>query len=409
VAVDAGLMTRAWTELLAGALELTPRGGHVLLRGAIEGLADHGLARVDLVCDGARWEGDGVEEILDRFSPLLSADLSWVLDVFLLHGGTLAVSGEPEVSFTLSLPTLSGAQSAPDGVFSEQPMEEGSAATDVRPTVLVVEDDPGQRALLRHHLEPRYEVLEAEDGLQALDMVLSRPPDLILADVMMPVLDGLSLCRTIKTDATTSHIPVVLLTAKAAREHRWEGFQAGADEYVSKPVEWDELLMRIRNLLATVHRIRAHQRALPSEWPAVVLRPVEGAIDAPAREFLEAAYSAIKERLDDPDLSVDVLAAAVFTSRSNLYRRFEAILGRSPMDVVWQVRMEQASLMLRKSAEPVTEIAYAVGFKSVAHFSRRFKSHFGMPPSTFRSHYQGAEGPPGGDDPTDPSSDPTRP
>jgi CheY-like chemotaxis protein len=260
-----------------------------------------------------------------------------------------------------------------------------SDATDAdRPTVLVVDDNADIRAFVRRHLASTYRVVEAADGADGLDQARDLTPDCIVADVMMPRMDGIAMLDALRSDAATDFIPVVLLTARAALEDKMEGLDAGADDYLTKPFRPDELQTRIRNLLAQRMRLRERFQAEASEAED----PSE-ADDAPP--FLQEVAAVIRERIGDEDLTVNTLAEAVGVSRSTLYRELGTVTEASPAELIWQVRLQQARTLLEDGAGNVSEVAYGVGFKSVSHFSRRFRDRFGTPPSAVPAGTSNAE------------------
>ena len=263
------------------------------------------------------------------------------------------------------------------------------------PKVLLVEDQPDIRAYIRRHVEKAgYRVAEAADGQAGLEAARALVPDLIVSDVMMPRLDGLGLCRALKAHAETDFIPVVLLTAKAAPEDRLAGIRALADAYLAKPFAPDELVALIANRIAVRQRLRERfrqegtalvlgegdsQEAAPSALPALVPSAVE--VDSAEAAFVASVREAIEAELADEDFSVERLAAAVGLSRSQLHRRLRDVLGQTPSEAIRTMRLERALQLLEAGAGTVSEVAYAVGFKSVSHFSNSFQRHHGRRPS----------------------------
>ena len=246
-------------------------------------------------------------------------------------------------------------------------------------TVMVVDDNAYVRAYLRRHLSSSYRVLQAADGKEALECAREALPDLIVSDVMMPLMDGLSLCRAIKADPETDFIPVILLTAKASIDSKVEGLETGADDYLTKPFNVRELKVRIANLIESRHKLIARFR---TEDPALTL-PFSQPSSPRDESFLEEVRTVITNRLGDEDFDVEELASEVGQSRSSLYRRFESLLSQSPLELIWDMRLRQASQMLKACEGTVSEVAYSVGFKSVSHFSKKFRNQFGTSPSSF--------------------------
>ncbi|MGD8377933.1 MAG: response regulator, partial [Acidobacteriota bacterium] len=256
-----------------------------------------------------------------------------------------------------------------------------------RTTVLIVDDNPDLRRYLRRHLLPSYRVREAADGRAALDSAREVLPDLVVADVMMPVMDGMALCDAIKTDPELDFIPVILLTARASEESKLEGLATGADDYLTKPFSTRELSARIENLIRQRRRLR--ERFAAGHGAPLPAGTVSGS-DGPGekdRAFLDALETTIRGKIEDEELTVDDLAREVGQSRRTLYRRVEELTGTSPMALIWKVRLEEAARLLSERAGNVGEVGYAVGFRSVSHFSRKFREHHGESPSAWRARH----------------------
>ena len=254
------------------------------------------------------------------------------------------------------------------------------------PTVLIVDDNADIRTYLKSILQGKYRVLEAEDGKSGLDMAREHVPDLIVSDVMMPVMNGLEFCQQVKKDGISSHIPVILLTARALEKHQIEGYESGADAYITKPFSPELLLARIENLLQSRHQLKdlwamkpaAESVAATSPEPAVAATsPIENA-------FISQFKSIVEERLTDSNLSVEDLATAMGLSRVQLYRKVKALTGSSPVDLLRKARLAQAQKLLQESALSVSEIAYQVGFASPSYFTKCYKDEFGTVPGEAR-------------------------
>jgi len=221
--------------------------------------------------------------------------------------------------------------------------------------------------------------VEAVDGRRALEAIASRVPDLIVSDLMMPVLDGLELCRRIKEDPELDFVPVILLTAKASVESRIAGLVTGADDYLAKPFDSRELLARVDNLIASRRRLMQRLAERAESVPAPPLQDAQ--LD---REFVRTVLEVIDHRLDDETLDVDELARELGQSRRTLYRRLEEA-GLSPAELILLHRLDRAAALLASGKGKVSEVAYAMGFRSVSHFSRRFRERYGKSPSQVRA------------------------
>ena len=254
------------------------------------------------------------------------------------------------------------------------------------PTVLIVDDNADIRTYLRSILQGKYRVLEAEDGKSGLDMAREHVPDLIVSDVMMPVMNGLEFCQQVKKDGISSHIPVILLTARALEKHQIEGYESGADAYITKPFSPELLLARIDNLLQSRHQLKDLWTMKPAaETVAVTSTAAAVAATNPIEDaFISQFKSIVEERLADSYLSVEDLATAMGLSRVQLYRKVKALTGSSPVDLLRKARLAQAQRLLQESTLSVSEIAYQVGFASPSYFTKCYKDEFGTVPGEAR-------------------------
>jgi len=282
------------------------------------------------------------------------------------------------------------APSTPDGNPAASPDED-------RTTVLVIDDNSVICTLVRTHLEPEYRVEEAHDGAEGYTLARTLLPDLVITDVMMPEVDGFELCRKIKEDPDIDHVPVVFLTARANLEDKVEGLDVGADAYLTKPFEPEELIARTENLIATRQTLResfqerggaaeggADDRASDGhggvENAKAALPPT-----AEATSLQDQIEEAIAEHLTEPDFGVSELAAATALSASQLRRRMKELYDRTPVQLIRRRRLEAGARLLQEQGDvTIGEVAYAVGFNSQSYFSRSFRDEFGVPPSQYR-------------------------
>lgn len=247
-----------------------------------------------------------------------------------------------------------------------------------RPTVLIAEDNPDIVEYLRSCLESNYELLITYDGQAGIARAIEEVPDLIVSDVMMPVKDGFELCETLKTDERTSHIPIILLTAKADQESRLQGLTRGADAYLAKPFDKDELNVRLEQLLALRRRLQERYRdleALPYSDDEAIQQE-----DA----FLQKVRREVEKNIDDEDMSIAGLARAIGVSRAQLHSKISALTGRSPSVFVRTIRLHRAKELLKNSGLNISQIAFEVGFRDPAYFSRTFSEEFGYSPKEAR-------------------------
>lgn len=245
------------------------------------------------------------------------------------------------------------------------------------PTLLIVDDNADIRSYLRTILQPHYQLLEAADGKEGLRMSHEQVPDLIVSDVMMPVMNGLEFCHEVKADFLTSHVPVVLLTARALSKHQIEGYQSGADAYITKPFNADVLLARISNLLK-------NRTLLHDLWSKEEQQEKKQTV-AKEDPFICRFKAVVEERMADSDLSVEDIGAEMHLSRAQLYRKVKALTGKSPVDLLRKARLSRAQGMLADTSLSVSEIAYQVGFTSPSYFAKCFKDEYGKVPGEARN------------------------
>jgi CheY-like chemotaxis protein/AraC-like DNA-binding protein len=242
------------------------------------------------------------------------------------------------------------------------------------PIILIAEDHPDVRAYVAERLGGQYQLLEAANGQQALDLALEHTPDLILTDLMMPVMDGSELTRRLKADVRTNHIPVVMLTAKGDRTDRIGGIETGAEAYLTKPFDAGELRATLANLLA-------QRRILQEKFAKqTMLEAPKDAVVHMEDKFMKQVLAAIEENLDDEGFGVEQLASAVAMSRSNLFRKLEALLGKSPVQLLRERRLLRAKHLLESGAGNSTEVAYMTGFQSLSYFAKCYQEMFGEAP-----------------------------
>jgi len=330
-----------------------------------------------------------------------------------LHNGTITAQSEQGVRtvFRVNLPlsTVNGQRTTDSGqqttVSSEQTIVNGQRTTDGialtvdrRPltvdldtvdkgtvdkeTILIVEDNADLRLYIRDILGDTYRMVDAKNGKVGLEMALELLPDLVVSDVMMPVMDGMEMCHSLKNDERTSHIPIVLLTALSADEMKLKGLKTGADDYVTKPFNADLLLARIENLIETRHRLQQKfQHAL-----VVVsnkLEPKEMVTNVGDEKLLKKAMELVEQNIDNLDFGIQEFVEGMNISRRGVYAKIKAITGQSVSDFIKSIRLRRAAQLLLTKEFTVSEICYMVGFQSRTHFHENFKAQFAMTPTEF--------------------------
>lgn len=405
VRADPDRLEKVLYNLLSNALKFAP-GGTV----AVTLARDGGWARIDVEDDGVGISEEALPHVFDRFyrSPRGEArryegsgiGLALTRELVELHGGEISVTSVEGrgTRFTVRLPLAVGADAPaprwadevrgrpawmPSGGPAElATVEDPDALADLAAAdsalVLVAEDNREMRVYVRACLEESFRVVEAGDGTAAFEMAKDLVPDLVVADVVMPGIDGYELVRRLRAEPLTSHVPVVMLTAQAEEDSRLEGLESGVDDYLTKPFSQRELHARVANLVALRRLLRERYARAP------VIRPSEVEATSVDQAFLASVVAAVEEHMEDPDFSVETLAATVHISTSQLTRKLRALIDQTPGRLIRSFRLQRAADLLQAGAGNVATIAYRLGFSDQAHFSRSFKKQFGVPPSEYR-------------------------
>ncbi len=393
-------------NLLSNAIKFTPPFGRVSVK-LHRVAADSPFVRITVEDSGIGIDERSLPNIFDRFYQVgdspgrpvngTGIGLSLVKELVELHGGRIEVTSSPGTGtiFTLSLPQRHAnahVAPAPAAVIEEIPAEqtESFTSTPTEPshpivvhdhTVLVVEDNEEVRRFIVGILAQFYQVLEAKNGREGVAVATDTIPDLIISDVMMPEMDGNEYCRTIKSDDRTSHIPVILLTAKAGIESRLEGLEFGADDFLAKPFHGKELLTRIRNLIQVRKQL---QLKYSESGNGVANPPMEN-------RFITKLKEVIEEHIDQ-EFSVDDLARAIGMSRTQIHRKLKALTGQSTTQFIRRYKLDKALVILQAGDLNVSEVAFRLGFSSLAYFSTSFAQHHGYAPSEAGKRSSGGTG-----------------
>jgi len=255
---------------------------------------------------------------------------------------------------------------------------------DTKPLLLIVEDNDDLRSYIRSYLTKDYQISEASDGEMGFEKSIEKIPDLVVSDVMMPKMDGFELCKKLKTDERTSHIPVILLTARAGKESKMEGLEIGADDFITKPFDVDELLIRIKNLIKQRNELQDQflKNAEIIGLSQLMGLPASG-ISSMDQKFLKRAVDTVEEHLDDFEFSVDQFTNEMAVSQMQLYRKLKALVNLSANEFIRSIRLSHSAQLIKQKSDNIAQISYAVGFNNPSYFAECFKKQFGVSPSEY--------------------------
>ncbi|WP_430932072.1 hybrid sensor histidine kinase/response regulator transcription factor [Saccharicrinis sp. 156] len=407
-------MDKVMFNLLSNAFKYTAKGGRIEI--TLDRLCDdenEEYAKIEVKDNGEGIPQHEVEKVFDRFYQADSTvsykgtgiGLSLTKELVLLHKGKITVESKlgEGTCFKIFLPLgknhFTQKDMLSDSKMKEHPVMldstefekidepkeditielETSIAESDKPLLLIVEDEPDIRKYIRSCFSPSlYSILEAKNGSEGLKLVETEGPDIIISDVMMPVMDGLELTRKLKEDIRYCHIPVVLLTAKSSLEHLLEGLEEGADSYIAKPFNKEHLQLRVKKLLEAQEKIREkYQEPLQ-------LKKEEKGMSRMDKKFLSRISNLIIENKYDSKVNVEELSKQMGLSRVHLYRKIKKITGVSVSEFVTQTKLKESLILLKNSESTIAEIAYKVGFSTPSYFTKCFKDQFEMSPSDYR-------------------------
>ena len=396
MAVDAEKMERVYFNLLSNAFKFTPENGTITVTLSTLTKEEGGrYARLVVADTGSGISVQHIRHIFDRFYQIdvnhagSGIGLALAKAFVELHGGEItvdSVEGKGTV-FTVDIPMTVVEEPSADLVQEpritqqtvveelEDMETEEQIPDENKECILIIDDNADVRDYVKSLLKEEYTVIEAPDGRAGLKKAMKYVPDAIICDVMMPVMDGLECCRKLKTELQTSHIPVMLLTACSLDEQRIQGFECGADSYISKPFNSKLLLVRLRNLMDNHKRLKqffGDKTTLSKESVSDV-----------DKGFVDRFRELIEENLADSELSVEDLGSKMGLSRVQLYRKIKALTNYSPNELVRIARLKKAASLLASSEKTISEITYEVGFTSPSYFTKCYKEYFGESPTDF--------------------------
>lgn len=429
VVADKEKLARIVFNLLSNALKYTPSGGDIYVSLKDAGASDASsvnslpidkLLRIDVRDTGKGISKEETQKVFERFFQAKGAasgtgiGLALVKSFVDLHHGVAKVESElgKGADFIVILPRLQEAEGKvihndEEGVDNSvntlvsddkkiinesvsQYIDDGNKhggklqqviSADNKPTLLIIDDNNDIRQYERTLLQDEYFILEASDGKEGLEIAKKEVPDLVVCDVMMPVMDGLEFTEQLKTHTATSHIPVIMLTAKNLEEHRAEGYEHGADSYITKPFHSKVLLARIENLLKQRKLLKNVYQSSPSAEKEIE----ESHLDDRDKQFIKQLQSIIQKNLGDSDFGVEEIGKQIGLSRVQLYRKVKAMTGSSVVDLLRKARLAKAHRLLESRSMSISEVAYEVGFSAPSYFTKCFKDEYGILPGDVNS------------------------
>jgi signal transduction histidine kinase/ligand-binding sensor domain-containing protein/DNA-binding response OmpR family regulator len=409
VVFDPDKMEKVFYNLVSNAFKFTSANGEIKVSTKI---IDSSTVEIKVKDHGIGIPADRLSYIFNRFYQVDSSStrehegtgigLALTKELVELHKGKITVNSKvgEETEFIINLPLgdlkIEKEQivefpadkfsliNSNDSEITETHHESGNlhpASEDKKEIILIVEDNSDVRAYIHEQLENDYKVIEARNGEEGILKAQDEIPDLIITDVMMPKMNGYQFSRQIRGDEKTSHIPIIMLTAKAGLDDKLEGLETGIDAYLTKPFSAKELKVRVKNLISQREQLRKRFSK------SIVIKPSEVSAVSVDQIFLEKTIKIIEKHFEDEKFNVDKLAEEVYMSVSQLNRKLNALIGQPPGNLIRSLRLQRAADLLKQNAGSVAEICYKVGFNDHAYFSRAFKKQFGCSPSDYKNRH----------------------
>ncbi len=415
--IDLNNFDKVLLNVLSNAFKYTPESGTITVslstgrnetaRGALKNYFE-----ITVTDTGIGIDNDKIEQIFERFYQInndvtqsnfgTGIGLHLAKSLVILHHGTIKAEsreGENGTRFVIRLPLGSNHLKADELENPEEPSTRVATSTtlpeipeDHQPTdspkvkpksryrILIVEDEDEIRRYIRDELNTDFRISECTNGREALDFILREKPDLVISDVMMPEMDGMTLCRKMKQNLNTSHIPVILLTAKSKAEDRLEGLEIGADAYIIKPFNTELLRSTISNLISNRERLKgkfAGEKQVDEKIEKIEKKSNDEIL-------MEKIMKIVNENLANPELNVEMLAAGVGMSRVHMHRKLKELANQSARDFIRTIRLKQAASLLTEKNLTISEVAYATGFSNLSHFSNSFRDFYGVSPTEYK-------------------------
>lgn len=401
---DPEMLERITYNLLSNAFKYTPTGGNISVTVSTiassriqitftdsgKGMSEHELSHVfeDFYQANVHYSGTGI-------------GLAVVKAFVDMHHGQIGMESRPNQGTTVRVvlpqrqegPLTSELERSPiidnlkQGAIlaASQSIMEGkntSMEKDEKPTLLVVDDSADVRSYIRIQLEERFSIIEAQNGQEGLEMAFQQVPDIIIMDVMMPVMDGIQAAHQLKSDMRTSHIPIIMLTASTSDETQIASFQGGTEAFMSKPFCTQVLQARIYNLLAATAKRQQvlNQSVISATQEEVAIREEENGISAQDKQFVAQLRAYLTDHLGESELHMDNLGSQLGLSYTQLYRKTKSLTGTGPTELLRIIRLERAKELLLTSSQSVSEISYGVGFTSPSYFTKCYREYYGITP-----------------------------
>lgn len=397
--IDPDSIEKVLVNILSNAFKFTPTSGNI----SINVEEDEEYCHVEIMDSGPGVEENELIHIFDRFYQTNESSavnqvgtgigLALTKELIELHKGSIKAESEVGSGLKIAISLKKGKahfeehqlteilevsrlDDSIEADHEEAPRNSSDKADVGETTILLIDDNQDIRSYLHEHLSSNYRILEEENGLEGLKSAKKHLPDIIICDVMMPKMDGYEFCKALKDDIETDYIPVILLTAKAEQSDKLEGLGLGADDYIMKPFDIEEVKARTKNLIQSRKKLmdRISKSGIQLSLPAIDL-------PKPEQIFIEEIRDLILANMEDENFGVEELAQKALTSRRTLHNKIKKITDKSASDLIREVRLERAHQLLIAEVGTISEIAYSVGFKSIAHFSRVFKEYFKLNPS----------------------------